>query len=145
MHLFIERFSSNDMGTFGEGVCDNMTFFTVECEWLNNAPFVSCVPAGTYQLVPHDTGKYAGTWAMVNEELGVTHYKETDSVRYACLIHSANRASELRGCLAPGDKLTKIGIEWAVSNSKKTLADLMALLPRDESHSITLRWKQHEA
>jgi len=145
MHIYVDRFSSNVMGTFGDGICGNKKFYTVECEWLDNKPFVSCIPAGTYKLVPHDTGKRAGMWAMVNEDLGVYHHQQqSESTRYACLIHVANRASELRGCMAPGDKLSMIKREWAVSKSGDTLKDIMAMLPRDEQHQITIRWKHYE-
>ena len=74
-------------------------------KWRGGKPFESCVPFGNYLLEPHSSDKHGHVYALVNEDLGVYHYKgdrlyETD--RYAILIHVANWVREIVGCIAVG-------------------------------------------
>ena len=80
----------------------------LECPWMDNAPFKSCIPAGSYRLEPHDGDKYKHTLAFVSDSLGVAHWPTEGVPRYACVIHRARNASHLTGCLAPG---MSIGLE----------------------------------
>lgn len=88
-------------GTFGvlsqDGVrlCD-----TVERQWKNNLPNVSCIPAGTYTLKRHQSPKFGQCFALEAPSLGVTI--QGPSLRTYCLFHAANKPSELQGCIAPG-------------------------------------------
>lgn len=107
MNFTLSRFGSiPEVGTPGFFNIDSQEFPTIEREWLDNAPFVSCVPLGRYRIVHYSSRKYPEAYALVNEDLGVYLNKEdmhTDSSgRYSILIHSANLASELAGCIAPG-------------------------------------------
>lgn len=81
---------------------DGMVLTTVERPWYDNEPHISCVPEGTYQLVPHSTARFPDTWALVNHALGVAHQPTPGVRRSAILIHAANVADELEGCIAPG-------------------------------------------
>jgi hypothetical protein len=91
---------------------------TIECPWRENRPFVSCVPAGRYRLARHDTEAHPECFALVNPELHVVH--EPGEIpagaagwRYAILIHVANWASELCGCIAVGgDARTRAKDRW---------------------------------
>ena len=60
-------------------------------------------------------------------------------------IHRANRATELLGCIALGNKLGSIHKAtdppaWAVLNSKATLDEFMAAMDGDEYAVISIRW-----
>lgn len=68
-----------------------MPLCAIERPWKKNAHEVSCIPEGTYKLAPHHTEH----WPDVIELLDVPG-------RTGILIHPANLASELRGCIAPG-------------------------------------------
>ncbi len=52
-------------------------------------------------------------------------------------IHPANLASELLGCIAPGDSLGKIDGIPAVLNSKQTFFMLQLTLPETFTLTIT--------
>jgi hypothetical protein len=88
----------------------------IEKPWASNAPFVSCVPEGTYGLVEYNSPKFGDTWALVNHDCGVGLY-QGDSDRYACLIHKANWVHQLQGCIAPVTQFTVLDGKWAGSAS----------------------------
>lgn len=73
--------------------------------WPSGKPNVSCVPYGTYELVPHSGTKFEDTVALVNHELGVYHFREScklSSDRYQILIHVGNWAEDGEGCVMLG-------------------------------------------
>ncbi len=103
----------------------------------------SCVPDGTYQLLPHDGAKFKDVWVLVNPMLGV--YRSPENIppaqnwgRSAVLIHSGNSTSDIEGCCLVGRRL---GIEankpW-IYESRDALDALRAILGR-ESHTLTIR------
>jgi hypothetical protein len=100
---------------------------TAEKEWENNEPHVSCIPAGSYTVEPHNSPKWGRCFAIYAETLGVTIYGP--SQRTHCLFHTANRPSELAGCIAPGNSFAVINGEWAVANSGKTMEMLRKQYP----------------
>jgi len=103
----------------------------------------SCVPPGEYQLVPHNSEYHPNTWALVNSDLDVIHWEDPNrpNARALVLIHPANYARELRGCIAPGTRRA-IGAEGLhmVVNSKLAMLELKRLLlPYDGSHTLEIR------
>lgn len=123
------------MATFGELWDDQGTrvAVTVECPWLNNQPNISCIPEGRYQLTGYTSPHKGHCLALNAPELGVQ--LTGPALRTACLMHSANRASELQGCIAPGDSFGVVASEWAVMNSRQTM---QALLNRINNQPCTL-------
>lgn len=81
------------------------------------------------------------TWALVNPELDVVHYPQDGSplARSACLIHPANWAFELRGCIAPGTR-TQIDPTrgYMVAESRKAMKLIQDTLSWDDSHSLEI-------
>lgn len=140
--FIIERFcDSEQMGVFGRLLLDGVQVaYSVEQTWRDNQPFISCIPAGRYEVEFYDSPKHGKTWALKNLTLGVGVY-EGDALRYACLIHAANMASELQGCLAFGLDLGMIGREWAVTRSGDLTRNIIRQIqPGDR---ITIIWKDH--
>lgn len=111
---------------------------TLEDPWRDNAPGMSCVPAGEYELRPHDSAKYGRIWAMVNPELGIYHYpgdRPGGAGRFACLFaHSGNHAGHTEGCVLTGLRAT----HGALLESRAAVAFLKAHLPW-ESHRLTIK------
>lgn len=102
----------------GSHVC-----FMVERADVNNTPNESCIPEGTYHLVPHDSPRFGDCYALEAPTLGVT--RSGPSLRTHILIHAANKPSDLQGCLAPGLDVGLVGGEWAVIKSKDAFNALM--------------------
>lgn len=140
--FIIERFcDSEQMGVFGRLLINGVQVaYTVEQTWRENQPFISCIPAGRYQVESYESPKYGQTWALKNLNLDVGVYKG-DALRYACLIHAANMASELKGCVAFGLDLGMIGREWAAIKSKDITRSIISQIKPDDQ--ITIIWKDH--
>lgn len=132
-HLKIERVYTS-MGTFGKLYVDgSFLCHTVEKQWRNNKASVSCVPVGLYKLSPHVSSRFGKCYILSQKSLGVTH--TGPSQRTHCLIHPANTADELAGCIAPGMNLGVVRGKWAVVQSRVAFNMLMDLL---DGQSVSL-------
>lgn len=139
MKLILKTFTTNQ-GTFGKLYHSDGSLIcrTVEREWQDNKPSVSCVPAGTYQLKKVNSPKFGEVYALENRELDVSH--NDDTRRTHILIHKANKPSQLQGCIAPVSKFFVLDGEWAGSNSKDAFNYLMALLnSTHEQHELEIQ------
>jgi hypothetical protein len=123
---------------------------TIERPWapIDAAPCgqkgISCIPAGTYRLEPHNTEQHKNVWALVNPSLWVYHL-ESDVpkprlglARTAVLIHIANWASELRGCIALGKSRAKVDGLWMVKNSADAVNELRMALAGQFDNTLTI-------
>lgn len=120
MNYILKRNPSTTNGTFGiltnsdgKELC-----FTLELPWLNNEPNKSCIPVGTYTVIPHSSIVHPSTWEITNVP-----------GRNEILIHNANVASQLLGCIAVGDHIGKLDGMPAVLHSVATLDNLRKELP----------------
>ncbi|MDF5698383.1 DUF5675 family protein [Vibrio parahaemolyticus] len=117
-------------GTFGV-LCDefgNEICKTIERPWKDNAPMISCIPDGHYDLVPHQSPKFGKCYALDGEEQGVTIWGP--SQRTHILIHVANRVDQLQGCIGVGFDFGVLKDrqgrnQWAVLDSRSAFNHLM--------------------
>lgn len=107
------------------------SFHTVEKPWRQNLPNVSCIPNGVYEAERSFFNR--GGYKAV-EILGVPD-------RTDILIHVANRAEDVSGCIGIGmeDALDRVGHSRAAVSSLEDLvwkqwptADLRVLVMTDE-------------
>jgi hypothetical protein len=140
--------------TLGWLIAGDLRIATLEEPWIpdpdgpggqrrEGALHESCVPDGTYQLLPFDGTRFKGVHALVNHSLGV-YYSEADKPagqkwgRSAILIHNANSTANILGCIAVGLRHgTEQGVPW-VYNSVDAFTRLKALLGR-EKHELIIR------
>lgn len=130
MILTLDRWASTPLfGTFGTLTVGDWKCYSVEKPWKDNQPSHSCVPVGTYALAlsTYHKGGYPA--------YELTHVPG----RARILIHRANRATELEGCIAPGTGLGMLGGDWAVLNSGVAFDQIMTKLQAG-SHEIQIRW-----
>jgi hypothetical protein len=146
VNLTLVRDADNGRCMLGTLKINGSFFQTLERPWIPGPPGgtkgISCVPKGIYRLVRHDTEAHPRSFALVNEELGVYHLAVPAGKqgRTACLIHVANWASELRGCIALGMRRTLIVDEWCVQQSKIAVDKFYSLVPWiDDAHSLEIR------
>lgn len=114
---------------------------TVERAWVPSsagpcgAPGLSCVCVGTYRLRPRETEARGKHWILSNPALGV--YETPRDVprgaygRTLILIHAANWAHELHGCIAPGKRRFAPGNgnpEWMVAESRAAMNELRTVI-----------------
>ncbi len=111
---------------------------SIERPWVPNtaggrggSKGVSCVPTGEYRLEPHSTEAHPKVWALVNHQLDVYHWdadvppSRVGLGRTVVLIHVANWASELRGCIAIGKTRAKDGTHgWMIQESRDAVNEL---------------------
>ena len=91
MILTLTRFAYCENHTAGRTYFDDFRLATIERPWLGNKPFKSCIPPGMYPMERRSSAKFGD------------HYHVLDvPERSLILIHPANYASELQGCIAPG-------------------------------------------
>lgn len=151
MELLIARDVPRPAGcSLGTLTVASLLLDTIERPWIADPngspcgdPDVSCVPLGLYQLVLHNTTDKPCTFALVNPALGIYHEEEDIPPgargRFACLLHSANYAWQLEGCIAPGLARLPIGKSaWMVTNSVKAIEQLFAVVPWVEGHSLEI-------
>lgn len=127
----------------------SLTLCTIERPWIpsttcrGGAKYISCVPPGRYQLVRHDTVKKPRTWALVNPDLDVLHNEgddhDPDPDRTDCLLHVANFAHQLEGCIAPGlSHVISNGLHM-VTSSTRAMDLLRAAVPWIDGHELVIR------
>lgn len=91
MILTLTRFAYCETHTAGRIYFDNFRLHTIERPWLGNKPFKSCIPNGCYSMARRHSEKF-GHHFLLRDVPG----------RDLILIHPANYASELEGCIAIG-------------------------------------------
>lgn len=105
----LTRTDSNASRTLGVLKLDRgPLLYTCEPPWLDNEPFISCVPVGIYTLEDHNTDKYPDTWALVGDEVG--HWPGDGKQRSVCVLHAGNTAIDTMGCILPGTELGEDGV-----------------------------------
>jgi hypothetical protein len=122
---------------------------TIERPWVPSSIYIagtkgqSCIPLGEYRVTRYSSDAHPGVFAISNPALGV--YVQESQVpsaqrgiaRTNVLIHPANWASELRGCIAPGKKRSQ-GPDgyWMVQQSRDAFNELKNVVMR--SFDVTL-------
>lgn len=106
MNLELERHCYGPEATLGVLRVGDLELFTLERTWIpdpehGSRPNESCVPDGTYLLVPHSGRKYRDTWALVAPEHLVTHQQDGPG-RFGIVLHAGNVARDTDGCVLPG-------------------------------------------
>lgn len=127
---------------------------TMELPWipaekrddLGGKKNASCVPLGTYRLVPHESKKHGRTWALVNHDLDVVHYEgddhDPDEDRATCLLHIGNFVIDLLGCIGPGTRTAMAppdkGSDYMVCDSAKAMNILRSHLNWPSEHTLEI-------
>lgn len=100
--------------------------WTLEPPLRNNLRSVSCIPEGTYEVVPFDSKKH-GKVMEVTKVPG----------RSAILFHALNRAKETQGCIGTGLGFGLTSGEPRISGSRSAMSDLISLATRTFTLTIT--------
>lgn len=117
--------SSHVLGVLS--LADRPICFSLELPWLDNLKRRSCVPSGDYTAnVEHH--KLLGQVARLSDV----------PERSGILIHSANFARELEGCIAPAMRFDKEAGVMAGLDSKKALQKIFNLI--SQRFTLQIRW-----
>lgn len=124
--FLLQRVAQSDKGTFGVLSRDDIPLcLTLEDPWDNNKKDVSCIPAGTYQVVPHSGARYKNVWRLENVP------NRTD-----ILIHEGNTIANTKGCLLVGEIFGELNKQPAILRSVPTLDKLRKILPQQFTLTI---------
>lgn len=147
MNLTLTRFISDYYRTLGSLIVGDRYFPTIERPWIKSdlhrggLNSYSCVPPGTYKVIPHNSARFPNTYALVNHDLDV-YYQPGDipagkTGRTAILVHIGNRVQNVIGCIAVGKYHGMLYGEPSVLNSAVAMRELQSLLGR-QSHTLTI-------
>lgn len=130
MHIELIRYAYNARSVMGTMICPGLKLFTIERPWANNEPFVSCIPQGEYKVVRRHSEKYGAHW----------HVLDVPN-RSLILIHVANYASELQGCIGigTGQSIDPRKLRHMVTNSRKAMQQFNDLLADESGFDLTIR------
>ena len=126
MKVTLIRGESDDMQTLGNWIItedDGDILYkckTLELDWEDNERRKSCIPLGKYTVIKRHSTKYKNHFHILD-------VPDRDYI----LVHNANYARQLLGCIAVGSSHTDIDGDGYrdVTSSVKTLDKLYNLLP----------------
>lgn len=142
--LVRSRADSNDQETFGLLTAGALSLQTVEQPWKDNLIGHSCVPAGSYTISPHVSPTKGNVYILDGPTQNVyAEFPPPPGGRSLILIHVANCAVELEGCIAPGLSKGELLLHGAERNcvleSGAALHQLLALLA-GKAHILAVTW-----
>lgn len=108
---------------------------TIELPWLNNKRNISCIPEGTYEIIPRFSKRF-------QNHLNIKNVKG----RSLILFHPGNNAlKDLEGCIAPVNYLNGIG-KGLYSNDalQKLLSLVYQAKDRKEKITLTIKSQNYE-
>ena len=127
--VLVTRNELSEIQTIGRldvvnGDVELFSCMTLELAWNNNLRQISCIPYGEYNCE-----KKEATAAIPYQHITVLNVRDRSGIA----IHKANYASQLRGCIAVGDKHVDINKDGNldVTNSSNTFKKLMDILPNN--------------
>ena len=129
LKIYLKRTEESDHGTFGYLAVPEVGFccYTAELPWKDNKRGESCIPTGTYTLLPFSSEKHPNTFILQN-------VPGRDSI----LIHVGNYAgdeskgfkSDSDGCILLGKGLGYLGRQRAVISSKQAIKEFVELVSK---------------
>ena len=127
MILTIQTWMQDDC-TIGRLSYGDFHCLTLELPWKDNRRNVSCVPAGVYNARQYDSPEHGPV--ILLDDVPERTWVE---------IHAGNFTRQILGCILVGDSLKYLDDDdiLDVTNSKRTLAKLLSLLPQYFAVEIT--------
>ena len=131
MNCTLTRETHTDHGTVGVLRAGDLSLYTIEPPWRDNQPNISCIPRGTYTLLPHLSPRF-GRCLLVAEVPDRSHI----------LAHAGNVGGDTNkglhthtlGCLLPGLARGTLQIKGisqrAVLSSRTAMRHLLAAIDR---------------
>lgn len=112
---------------------------TMEKPWVPSAdgpcgtPSISCIAPGVYRVESRETEARGKHWLLSNAALGLYRYPQNIPAgaygRSLVLIHAANWAHELLGCIAPGKTRAIDGAGgWMVTRSRDAMNEIRTMI-----------------
>ena len=91
MNLTLERLVSDEAVTLGKLRGDGWMLCTLENPWIDNEPYISCIPFGTYTCKRVDSPRFGNTFQIMEV-----------ADRSHILFHWGNYEKDTMGCVLLG-------------------------------------------
>lgn len=112
--LTLHRYDANDKRTFGHlKLGDELIAHTLELPWRENERKKSCIPTGTYEVVPYSSAKWPRTFHVLD-------VPNRDGI----LIHWGSFLRNTEGCILAGDRRAISLKEEIVSGTKYKIEEM---------------------
>ena len=128
MRWTLRRIWECDTATVGLlEVGEERPLWTLELAWRENRRNISRIPANIYRVhvSPTNRGRLRLGGTGVSDEAGTAGRYAAE--RFAVDIHTANRTSELKGCIAVGLGVDILAPQPNISNSAAAMATLLGI------------------
>jgi hypothetical protein len=133
MEFKLERQEYTNLSTIGSIYLDgDFICYSLELPYIDNQPFISCIPPDDYDLVPHNSDRHPNHFALIGGT--VSHFPEPGKERSTILIHKGNFPHEINGCIAVGELKDRN----QVIGSKAAFDRLMELIRQHDIKQIKI-------
>ena len=105
---------------------DHNPIYTLENPWLNNEPYISCIPSGEYQCAPYSSPKYPNVYEVLDVE-----------DRSYILFHWGNYEENTSGCILLGLGSTMMNNQPAIQKSRNAV-DLFRNIIGDNEFTLRI-------
>ena len=114
--MILIRTADSEYGMFGVLIYKGIPFsLTLENPWINNKPFESCIPIGSYECKRYQSQRFGNTFKIMNV-----------SGRSGILLHWGNQDSHTKGCILVGEEFGYIGKNPAILSSKRGFKEFLS-------------------
>lgn len=131
-HFILKRFRAKDCVMGRLVICpinelQRDWLYTIERPYLDNKPFISCIPDGEYIIKPCKSPKFGTTYYVesMDEVNGIPVVGYQVGSRTHILFHKGNTINDSTGCIILGRECGVIEGKRAVLDSKNANKDFM--------------------
>ncbi len=130
--LTLKRIAENKDGMFGVLIDHDKPFaLTLERQWLNNEPLLSCIPDGYYICKRVKSPKFGDVFEIT----GVQN-------RTNILFHKGNVVDHTEGCILIGEQFETLNGKTAILHSGKGFTEFMDKLKDVDEFRIIIEKKR---
>lgn len=125
LKVSLARHTYSPIATLGTLSVRGELLHTIERPWVRNAKNISCIPEGTYTVRRYSSTKYPNAWEVLDVP-GRTHI----------LIHVANYATDVEGCIGLGTEIMET--TYGVAKSRQAMAGFNVILEGTEEFQLEI-------
>jgi len=127
--MILKRIAEDEHGTYGVLIDNGAPFaVTLENPWINNKPFVSCIPIGQYKCQRYQAPTHGNTFRI----MGVVD-------RGCILFHKGNIAEQTAGCILVAESFEEINFISGIAGSRKGFNEFLHRVSPLDDFSLIIK------
>jgi len=120
------RIANTEAGIFGVLLYKEIPLFvTLENQWRDNTPFISCIPEGVYHCDRIESPRFGNTFEVINVP-----------GRTSILFHAGNVEPDTTGCILLAMSYGMLHNTPAITNSRVAMGKFLDILKDTEAFSL---------